>query len=200
MQYHVVLAEHIRILLQTRSLCMKINTAHYSLFKDSYSSFGFTVIELLVVFSILAILSTIGIASFSSYANSQKLRSATLDISTMLQQARSQSQTQVKPNSCDVFEGYKVQICCVPSGSNCPTCLSQDNYELDAVCANAPNGLLISSGTFTSGVSIDTNGTTQRMFQFIPITGGVVSGGQIKIDGASSQTQTIKVSATGVIQ
>lgn len=163
-------------------------------------SSGFTIIELIVVFSVLAIISTVGIASFVTYTNSQKLRNASLEIRTMLQQARSQSLAQVKPASCGTLQGYVVRVCCVPSGSNCPTCLSAGNYELDALCSSVPSGVLMTSKTLPDGVSINNNGTSQRSFQFIPISGGVVQGGMITLDGVNGQKQIATVSATGVIQ
>lgn len=161
---------------------------------------GFTLIELIVVFTVLAILSTMGIASFVNYTNSQKLRNSTLDIKTFLQQARSQSANQVKPSSCTGFQGYEVRICCVPSGSNCPICLSADNYELDVVCTNNPNGILIDSSTLPSVVTVDDAGTTQRSYRFIPITGGVLKGGSILLKGTNNDQTTISVSGAGVIQ
>ena len=173
-----------------------------SYFVSHSISSGFTLIELLVVFSIFAILSTIGVAYFSSYTSSQKLRTATLDVKTVLLQARSQAQTQVKPNNCGIFQGYEVRICCKPSGSNCPIHSCDNNYQIYAVCSNNSDGIPPSSpgSTLPSGVSINDTGTTNRSYLFIPITGGVVKGGTIQIDGTNGQSQTITVSSTGVIQ
>src|SRR5437879_989228 len=84
---------------------------------------GFTIIELLLVFSLLAIISVISFASFSAYNTSQKLATATLDLKNTLEYAKSQTASQV--NTCasgQQFLGYKVLMCC--QGGSCPTCLS----------------------------------------------------------------------------
>lgn len=173
----------------------------FSIFNFQFPiSKGFTLIELIVVFSVMAIISTVGIASFASYNNSQKLKNAALDMKTMLQQARSQASSQVKPNACGVFQGYEVRVCCVSNGTNCPTCLASGDYELDAVCSSSPNGVLINSTKLVGGVSVDTADTTARSFLFIPITGGVAQGGKVVLQGANSAKQTITVTSTGVIQ
>ncbi len=157
---------------------------------------GFTLIELIVVFSVMAIIATISLASFDSYTNSQKLRTSVLDIKTLLQQARSESINQLKPASCTgTLQGYEVRIC---AGNTCNN--SANDYELDALCSVVPNGILISGSTFPSGVTLDANGTTQKSFRFIPITGGIVQGGTIMLDGANSAKQSIVLTTSGVIQ
>lgn len=171
-----------------------------SLILPRHGGAGFTIIELIVVFSVIAILSTIGIASFQSYTNSQKLRNASLELKTMLQQARSEAQSQTKPTNCGMFQGYEVRVCCVPGGSNCPICLSSGNYELDALCSNSPNGIAVMNISLVKGISIDTAGTTQRSYIFRPITGGVVQGGSIVLDGFTNDKKTITVTQAGIIQ
>lgn len=164
------------------------------------NSLGFTIIELLIVFSILAILSTVGIASFVSYTNSQKLRNAILELKTMLQEGRSNALSQVKPASCGVLQGYEVRFCCTGGGTNCPTCLSPDDYELDAMCSSIASGILIKSSNFPDGVTVNNAQTTWRTYHFIPITGGVSKNGKITLSGSNGQQQIATVSATGVIQ
>lgn len=174
-----------------------------SIFNFQFSNTqGFTLIELIVVFSVMAVLSTVGIASFVSYTNSQKLRNAVLDIKTSLQNARSQALSQTQNSACTgTIQGYEVRICCRSGGTSCPTCNSTGDYEIDATCSTIPNGVLVpgSSGILPSGVSISSSATTQRVFHFIPIVGGVTIGGNIGITG-NGQTQTVKVTTTGVIQ
>lgn len=168
--------------------------------KSLKSSAGFTLIELIVVFSVMAVLSTLGMASFVSYTNSQKLRNGVLDIKTVLQNARSQALSQTQNSACTgTVQGYEVRICCKGFGTSCPTCNSTGDYEVDASCSTIPNGVLVSKGTLPSGVSIDSSTTTQRTFHFIPIAGGVTTGGNIGITG-NGQVQTITVTTTGVIK
>ena len=198
--------QHTRIRLPIPK-CMK----QFLIFKKQFSTInfqlpvsnGFTLIELIIVFSVMAILSSIGIASFASYANSQKLRSAALDVKTVLQQARSQAFTQVKPVSCTgagAFQGYEVRLCGV-SGTNCSSTGNND-YELDAMCDST--AIVVSATKFVSGVSVDTGKTTQGTFHFTPITGGIanLTSGKatIVLDGANASSQTITVMSAGVIQ
>jgi type IV fimbrial biogenesis protein FimT len=57
----------------------------------STHSRGFTVIELMVTLSILAILLAIGVPSFSSFTENQRLRAASTDLRTDLTFARSEA-------------------------------------------------------------------------------------------------------------
>lgn len=110
---------------------------------------GFTLIELIISFAIISILSGVGIASFFSYSRTQELTNATKDIKTFLTTARTDALAQVKqttstnncgPNSSinpiPTFLGYEVIACC--SGTYCASChnANSDNYELDMVCSN----------------------------------------------------------------
>lgn len=162
---------------------------------------GFTILELIVVFSILAIISTIGIASFQKYGDSQKFRKTVLDIKTLLQKARSQSLSQI--NICaagTTFQGYAVELCCQSGGLGCPpNCTTGNDYELDSVCSAAYTTVPGTGKKLPNGVAIDSS-TSPRSFKFIPITGGVVQGGSIVLNGANSTKQTITVTNSGIIQ
>jgi prepilin-type N-terminal cleavage/methylation domain-containing protein len=57
---------------------------------------GFTLIELIVVFTVIAILSTIGTVSFVSYSRQQSLSQATNDLVQTLNTAKSLSASQLK--------------------------------------------------------------------------------------------------------
>src|SRR3990167_3337050 len=74
---------------------------------------GFTMIELLVVMSVIIFISSAGVASFSGFNDTQKLQNATFDVSSLLQTAKSEAQSQVKPSStiCSgSLESYKVKF------------------------------------------------------------------------------------------
>lgn len=168
------------------------------------NSAGFTFIELLVVFSITAVLSTLGIASFLSYSRAQDLRNASYDLSTLLNSAKSSAQAQVKPaDKClttDMLNAYKVYVCCV--GGGCPACVnSSDNMELVVSCGNKPDQV-VSSKQFPNGVSVNTGAgqTTSRSFSFMPLNGGVTGVGKVVLQGYNSQTKTVTVTSAGVIQ
>jgi prepilin-type N-terminal cleavage/methylation domain-containing protein len=97
---------------------------------------GFTLIELIVVFTVMAILSTIGVASFVSYSRSQALNQTTSDLVQTLNTAKSLSASQLKTLSkngkswgCQTFQTlsgygvsigqgyYRLYIQCVASGA-----------------------------------------------------------------------------------
>jgi prepilin-type N-terminal cleavage/methylation domain-containing protein len=173
--------------------------------KDTLTSYflnpiprGFTLIEIIVVFSILAIISSVGIASFSKYTDSQKLQGANLQVRTLLSEARSKSLSQ--SSTCvsnTVFQGYAVKIC---NGPGNPTCTAGNDYELDIICSGTYTVVSETGGVFPSGISVDSSTTNPSMFVFIPITGGVSQSGQIVLDGANSAKKTITITSTGVIQ
>ncbi len=91
------------------------NIIHYSLFIIRKSA-GFTFIELIVVFSVIAILSSVGIASFVSYSRTQQLNSSSSELVTLINLAKSRSASQIKPNNIGIcsnnatLEGYEVRI------------------------------------------------------------------------------------------
>ncbi len=83
---------------------------------------GFTIIELIVVFTVIGILSTIGTASLVSYSHTQALNRTASDFVQALNTAKSLAATQVKtldkngsgPEGCQdgtqSLNGYGVQI------------------------------------------------------------------------------------------
>jgi prepilin-type N-terminal cleavage/methylation domain-containing protein len=81
---------------------------------------GFTLIELIVVITVMAILSTIGVVSFVGYSQAQTLNQATSDLVQTLNTAKSLSASQLKTLSkngkqwqCLTYQtlnGYGVEI------------------------------------------------------------------------------------------
>lgn len=78
--------------LQTRNK-LKINAA-------------FTLVELLVVIAIISTISFVGIVAFASYGKIQALNSASADVISVLQLAKSRAQSQVKPEDITLCEGF----------------------------------------------------------------------------------------------
>lgn len=97
---------------------------------------GFTLVELLVVFSIIGLLSVLGVAGFVDYSRAQAVAAASLEFATMLQTARSRAQSQVKPPTplCDnnTLDGYVVTVCPLTGGT-----LKTDTYQLSAKCGGS---------------------------------------------------------------
>ena len=151
-----------------------------------FSNKGFTLIELIVVFTVIAILSTIGTASLVSYSRTQSLNQATNDLVQALNSAKTFSASQIKvlningktysqcqnPAQSYTLSGYGVKI------------LSQHSYALYIACINN-NGIVAdypanlsdpTNGTFValpSDVSFDSTSTNITDIFFPVLSGGV---------------------------
>lgn len=99
---------------------------------------GFTLIELIVAFSIVAILSVVGIASFVSYSRVQAVDTEAEQVIAALNLAKAKAQAQVKPEGCSTStdpsrhytlkgyrffvnntnETFRVRALCVPPGGS----------------------------------------------------------------------------------
>ncbi|MBI1919208.1 prepilin-type N-terminal cleavage/methylation domain-containing protein [Candidatus Microgenomates bacterium] len=130
---------------------------------------GFTLIELIVVVSILTVLSTLGIAAFINYSRTQALNEAVSDVATMLQTAK------------------KVVIC--PGG--CPAGAAAYDYALNAVCAG--NDELIEEKILPSGICFglcaSIRSFSEESFFFPVLTGGAV----VAVDGISGPSVRILI-------
>lgn len=152
---------------------------------------GFTLIEFLVVFSVLAILSTLGIVALVNYSRIQALNAAASDVVAMLQTAKSRAQSQVKPTSgvcsgpsAPALTGYKVVVC----PNSCPADTTQYIYRLDAICGSSsqtteqkilPNGIRFGVGSRWA----------EESFLFPILTGGV----RAEIDGAAASGTSLLI-------
>lgn len=92
------------------------------------TNYGFTIIEILVVFSLMAILSGIGFVSFAEYNKKQTVVQASNAFKLTIEQARFNSLSSVKPANCldeNSLNGYKVVVDKVGG-----------NYWLKMICGN----------------------------------------------------------------
>lgn len=150
---------------------------------------GFTLVELVVVLAISGMLGAIGFASFSSYSRSQEVGSAVREVTTVLSIAKSRAQTQVKPDSCTPFQGYRVDICV-------PDCSSK-TYTLSAVCQGA--SVMAETKTLPQNVSFDSSSTSIGCsILFLPLAAGVAGCQNIGVTG-NGITKTIRVDSVGNI-
>ena len=101
-----------------------------------HKSSGFTLIELIVVISVAAVISVIGIAAFVSYNQTQSLNTTAADIANMFSVAKSRAASGVKPTTGPCFtqtlDGYRISIT-IPR-----------TYKLDAVCPSGISNILTS--------------------------------------------------------
>ena len=163
-------------------------------FRFQISDFrGFTLIELIVVFTVIAILSTVGVASLSSYSQTQTLQQAANDLITTLNTAKISTISQIKPTEClsSTLNGYSVSIN-----------ISESSYTLNVVCSGATIPLS-KAKKLPSGISFNplngTPPTTTTNVYFPLLTGGVIGSGDIVLSGYQ-RTRTITVNSTGGIQ
>lgn len=176
------------------------------------NQFGFTLIELIVVFSIIAILSLIGVAAFVSYGRMATLDGASSDLSSVLLTAKSRANSQVKPpstqipqcNDQTVLDGYKVVLC--PTANSNVICDKANSYILGVVCGTSScsdslcSNIIsqkIQESVLPQDITFD-SGTTSTLFFFPIISGGVGGAGKIILDGYGNQ-KTITVDSTGGI-
>lgn len=145
---------------------------------------GFTLIELMVVLSVTAVLGTLGIAGFVIYNQIQVLQSATSDVVTVLNLAKSRAQSQIKFSAlCDstkILDGYNVKIS------------AQKNYILQLRCSGNDVDVEEEPKTLPGELRFDTD----KSFFFPIQTGGVQTSGQIVISGYGKE-KTIMVNPFG---
>ena len=167
---------------------------------------GFTLIELIVVFSVMSILALIGIAGFVTYSRIQALNNAVADIKTLLSSARSYTSSQVSTTcpSGQTFTGYQVRFCTTYSGNTkqvCGQCSAKADYELDLVCNNTIVYPSVVTKQLPSGVRV--NGSLCQYFQFNPISSSVVGAGSVTVQYNITgyvKSQTVSVSSAGLVQ
>lgn len=160
------------------------------------SNLGFTLIEILVVFSIIAILSGIGVASFSAYSRSQQLAQSGNNIKLLVSQARFSSLSGVKTNqdqsgnsvSCgnETLVGYAISV------------VGNNQLELRMECANI-SSQVVRTLKLPSGYSFDNSSTcTQFRFDSLSATAGGVP--CTLVVGGYGQSKTVTVDIAGNAQ
>ena len=148
---------------------------------------GFTLIEMLVVVGIISTLTSLGIASYSSYNASQTVGSNATNVATQLGSARSQAISQVVPASCgaNVLTGYQVNIT-----------VNSQQYTVSAVCGTPPTQQVVSTNKLPPNLTFGA-GSTATVF-FSVASGSVASIATIYVNGYG-KTKTITVSKIGNI-
>ena len=148
---------------------------------------GFTVIELIVVFAIIAVLSTIGIAAFVNYGRFQAVQSVASDLNSSLNLTKSRAISQTKPPQCytQILNGYRFNVI-----------LGSNTYNIEAVCSGI--SYVVLSKALPANVSFSSQ-TTSTSFFFPVIASGVQGAGTIVITGYG-QTKNIVVDSIGGIK
>jgi len=160
---------------------------------------GFTLIELVVAFSIMAVLSTIGVVSFVNYSRTQTLQQAVNDLATALGTAKSMSVAQITtPNvgggdlkcfSGQSFGGYGITT---TTGTN------PNSYTLYIKCS----GVEVPASTSTplpKNISFGSSTTTDVFFPIL--IGGVVGNGGIVLNNSFGlPSKTVNIDSGGNIR
>ncbi len=191
--------------------------------KKIFNLKGFTLIELIIVFTVLAILSVGGIAAFVSYSQLQSLSNDRENIIAIVNLAKANTTSQFKPTStakCQgTLEGYSVVF--TTSGSDANT------YQLYVRCSgnnpgsSPPREIEMRDAPYklSKGISFITSGATPMNVSsvFFPLlTGGIVvknnigtgsivncndsSPCRIVIDGFGKGPKTITMGSSGSIK
>ncbi len=149
---------------------------------------GFTIIELIVSFSIMAILATLSFASLSGYQRAQELETATSQVITIMKLAKSRALSQVKPPECSetALDGYQFTVS------------SNKDYSLSAVCA----GTLVPVSAYMLPVNVVFGTPPPVNFRFTVLGNGVIgadAGGTELVVNGNGKTKTITVYSNGRI-
>ncbi len=104
-------------------------------FKNAkYASKGFTLIELTIVFTIMAVIGGIGFAAYTSFSSNQKLDQAAYDLKAGIDEAKLTAISRIKPASCgatSALDGYRLNVC---TGASCANL-----YEMTPICTPPPS-------------------------------------------------------------
>lgn len=145
---------------------------------------GFTLVELLVVFSIFFVTSVVGTIAFSRYNSNKTLNSASKSTVAFLNSARMNAVTQVMPTSCyQQLQKYSVRIY-MPS-----------TYEMLVYCNGTNYGNVVKKGELPAGTSFEASASAEIYFD---VGTGKSSGGNIRVNNGSA-TKMIQIDYMGNI-
>lgn len=148
---------------------------------------GFTLVELLVVASIMAILFSLSTAYYNQFNRSQILNQAVLELKNNLRLAQSMALTGEKPSSgCAsplTLDGYQVNF-------------SANLYRIQAKCSGALAG---TEKVFNLSSAVAFQPVPAVPVLFKVLAGGVTGSGPITLS-AFGTTKTVTVTSTGEIR
>lgn len=167
----------------TPSLRKQFQLIFVTLRKQQY---GFTLIEILLVVSIIAILSVSTGIAFSSINAKQQLNNSAQDVLVMLHSAKAKAQSQITLTACNSLQQYQVMRC--GAGPLCKTVgASSSTYELQAVCNNG--SYLIDAKSLLGSVTFAN--TSDTTISFSVLTGGSSGGVFTVTSGSGNRILTV---------
>jgi prepilin-type N-terminal cleavage/methylation domain-containing protein len=156
---------------------------------------GFTLIELVVVFVVIAILATIGVAALVTYSRTQTLNQATNDLYAAINSAKSLSSSQVRSMTKPSQESEDSLSCLsdqVLNGYGVSINIAQNSYTLYIQCSGQNKTNSAWDVSLPIDISFDQSSATNIFFPVI--TGAIVSDkNSIVLDGYPGSTKTISI-------
>lgn len=146
------------------------------------SSRGYTMLELLVVFTLTIMIAGAGFAAFSSYSQHQLVSQEAENVKSAFDKARFDAISQVKPAVCTgTLGGYSVLI------------TNSIQYEISAVCVSggAANNIIVETDTLTSPVVFSSDALNCSGLQYNTVSNTVTL-------PSTTECSTITVSANGI--
>ncbi len=147
---------------------------------------GFSLIELMVVFIIVAIISAIGLASYKSYSDKQILTSAAQDLKLTIDNTKFNALSSVKPTNCsvtDALTGYKFSL---TQASN--------TYTVSVLCGGKE--IVLQTAKTVSQVSVLPSSTCTQI-QFASLNGQAAGASCVINLSAYSKTATLSIDQVG---
>lgn len=136
---------------------------------------GFTLIEIMIVFSVTALLAGMGFAGFVSYSRKQALDQATFDLKTGIDQAKQMAVSRVKPTGYPAnvsLDRYRITFCNGSSTSgNCTTNSVVNMYEIDALNESGSTIYPVLAKARPSSVTVSSSGPCVDNLQFFILKG-----------------------------
>lgn len=154
---------------------------------------GFTLIEVMIVISLIAVLSVTGILAFSSFSRTQVLNAASGDVVVLLNLAKSRAYSQVKPSIAicanNPLDGYEIRVC----SSSCPGAPAGSDLGLYVRCGGQSAGI-----SYTNFPELTVTSTANPYFYPV-LKGGVSSPGDITIQNANGDIRQVSVNSSGLV-
>jgi prepilin-type N-terminal cleavage/methylation domain-containing protein len=148
---------------------------------------GFTLIELMIVLSIIGLLFTFGFAQYVQFNRQQMLIQSAQELKNNLRYAQSKALAGEKPTACGVYalQGYKLAF------SN------SQNYEIKAVCNNTD--FVVRTGlSLRTNVELDSG---PNPVTFKVLAQGVITPGTFVLRySGTTNTESVTVTETGEIR
>lgn len=149
---------------------------------------GFSLLEILVVFSLIALITGVGFVAFNTYSQKSVITSAADDVKLGIEKAKYNALSRVKPPGCTgELLAYQINF------------INSTQYRLTAVCTT--QSMVYSTGTLPKGVTFrDQNSCDGIMFD--TVTNSISIQGLRTLPctfevNAYSSTQSITVTTDG---